>query len=88
MATLEELDEDALVQILTEPKNALSKQYGKMIEMEGCEIEFGMMPYGRLQARPWTVKPVLVGYVPFWRRCLLDTMYELPSLEERIKSGH
>ncbi len=40
VATLEELDEDALVQILTEPKNALTKQYAKLFEMEGCEIEF------------------------------------------------
>ncbi|MDH3526384.1 MAG: ATP-dependent Clp protease ATP-binding subunit ClpX, partial [Gammaproteobacteria bacterium] len=40
VATLEELDEDALVQILTEPKNALTKQYEKLFEMEGCEIEF------------------------------------------------
>ena len=39
VATLEELDEEALVTILTEPKNALVKQYGKMIEMEGSELE-------------------------------------------------
>src|SRR5210317_1674133 len=40
VATLEELDEDALVKILTEPKNAITKQYQKMFEIEGCEIEF------------------------------------------------
>ena len=40
IATLEELDEDALVCILTEPKNALTKQYAKLFEMEGAEIEF------------------------------------------------
>ena len=40
VATLQELDEEALVSILTEPKNALTKQYGKLFEMEGAEIEF------------------------------------------------
>ncbi|MEJ2593197.1 MAG: ATP-dependent Clp protease ATP-binding subunit ClpX, partial [Candidatus Thiodiazotropha sp.] len=39
VATLQELDEDSLVQILTEPKNALTKQYGRLFEMEGCELE-------------------------------------------------
>jgi ATP-dependent Clp protease ATP-binding subunit ClpX len=40
MATLEELDEAALVQILTEPRNALTKQYAKLFEMEGVEVDF------------------------------------------------
>ena len=40
VATLQELDEDALIRILTEPKNAITKQYRKLFEMEGCDLEF------------------------------------------------
>jgi ATP-dependent Clp protease ATP-binding subunit ClpX len=67
VATLEELDEVALVQILTEPRNAITKQYGKLFEMEGCEIEFREDACGRWPARPWNGKPARVVCAPFWK---------------------
>ena len=52
VATLEPLDEEALVQILTEPKNALVKQYQKLLEMDGVELEFEEEPSELLPKKP------------------------------------
>ena len=65
VATLEELNEEALVRILTEPKNAITKQYKRLFEMEGVDIEFREMHCLRLRVKPWTVKPVHVDCEPF-----------------------
>jgi ATP-dependent Clp protease ATP-binding subunit ClpX len=81
VATLEELDEDALVQILTEPKNALTKQYEKLFEMEGCEIEFREEALRAVARKAMDRKTGARGLRTILEQVLLDTMYELPSME-------
>ena len=81
VATLEELDEDALVTILTEPKNALIKQYGKMIEMEGSELELRDEALHAIAVKAMERKTGARGLRTILENLLLDTMYELPSLE-------
>jgi len=81
VATLEELDEDALVQILTEPKNALTKQYEKLFEMEGCEIEFRDEALRAVARRAMDRKTGARGLRTILEQVLLDTMYDLPSME-------
>jgi len=81
VATLEELDEDALVTILTQPKNALSKQYGKMIEMEGSELELREEALHAIAKKAMERKTGARGLRTILENILLETMYELPSLE-------
>jgi ATP-dependent Clp protease ATP-binding subunit ClpX len=81
VATLEELDEDALVTILTEPKNALTKQYGKMIEMEGSVLELREEALHAIAKKAMERKTGARGLRTILENILLDTMYELPSLE-------
>jgi ATP-dependent Clp protease ATP-binding subunit ClpX len=81
VATLEELDEDALVSILTEPKNALTKQYAKLFEMEGTEIEFREEALRAVARKAMKRKTGARGLRTIMEQVLLDTMYELPSLE-------
>jgi ATP-dependent Clp protease ATP-binding subunit ClpX len=81
VATLEELDEDALVSILTEPKNALTKQYAKLFEMEGVEIEFRDDALRSIARKAMARKTGARGLRTILEHVLLDTMYELPSLE-------
>ena len=81
VATLEELDEDALVSILTEPKNALTKQYAKLFEMEGVEIEFRDDALRSIARKAMERKTGARGLRTILEHVLLDTMYELPSLE-------
>jgi ATP-dependent Clp protease ATP-binding subunit ClpX len=81
VATLEELDEDALVQILTEPKNALTKQYAKLFDMEGTEIEFREDALRAVARKAMARKTGARGLRTIMEHVLLDTMYELPSLE-------
>ena len=81
VATLEELDEDALVSILNEPKNALTKQYAKLFEMEGAEIEFRDDALRAIATRAMERKTGARGLRTIMEHVLLDTMYELPSLE-------
>jgi ATP-dependent Clp protease ATP-binding subunit ClpX len=81
VATLEELDEDALVQILTEPKNALTKQYEKLFDMEGCEIEFREEALRAVARKAMERKTGARGLRTILEQVLLDTMYDLPSLE-------
>ncbi len=86
VATLDELDEAALMQILTEPKNALTKQYAKLFEMEGVELEFrpdalkAVARQGALERKTGArgLRSILEGI-------LLDTMYELPSQRDVSK---
>ncbi len=85
VATLEELDEDALVQILTEPKNALTKQYEKLFEMEGCEIEFRDDALRSVAVKAMERKTGARGLRTILEQVLLDTMYDLPSMENVIK---
>ncbi len=81
VATLEELDEDALITILTEPKNALIKQYGKMIEMEGSELELRDEALHAIAKKAMERKTGARGLRTILENILLNTMYELPSLE-------
>ena len=85
VATLEELDEDALVQILPQPKNALTKQYAKLFEMEGCELEFREDALRAIARRAMERKTGARGLRTILETVLLDTMYELPSLENVSK---
>ncbi len=81
VATLEELDEDALIQILTEPKNALTKQYEKLFDMEGCEIEFRDDALRAVAIKAMERKTGARGLRTIMEQILLDTMYDLPSME-------
>jgi ATP-dependent Clp protease ATP-binding subunit ClpX len=79
VATLEELDEDALVQILLEPKNALTKQYHKLFEMEGVELEFRDDALAAVARRAMERKTGARGLRTILENVLLETMYDLPS---------
>ena len=80
VATLEELDEESLVRILTEPKNALSKQYQKLFEMEGCELEFTEEAL-RIAARKAMDRHTGArGLRTILETALLEVMYDLPSM--------
>jgi ATP-dependent Clp protease ATP-binding subunit ClpX len=85
VATLEELDEAALVKILTEPKNAISKQFKKLFEMEGVELEIRPDAYAAVAQKAMKRKTGARGMRTILESVLLDTMYELPSLENVSK---
>ncbi len=80
-ATLQELDEDALVRILTEPKNALTKQYGKLFEMEGVELDIREDALRAISRKAIKRKTGARGLRSILEHALLDTMYHLPSYE-------
>ncbi len=81
IATLQELDEDALVQILTEPKNALTKQYTKMFEMEGCELEIRDDALRAVARKAMERKTGARGLRSILEHILLEPMYDLPSMD-------
>ena len=85
IATLEELDEDALVKILTEPKNAITKQYQKMFEIEGCEIEFRPDSLTAVAKKAMQRKTGARGLRTILENTLLDIMYDLPAMEDVSK---
>jgi ATP-dependent Clp protease ATP-binding subunit ClpX len=85
IATLEELDKNALVSILTEPKNALIKQYRKLFEMEGVDLEFRESALQLIAERCVEKKTGARGLRSILEKVLLDIMYELPSLENVSK---
>ncbi|KPK55924.1 MAG: ATP-dependent Clp protease ATP-binding subunit ClpX [Gammaproteobacteria bacterium] len=85
VATLEELDEEALVTILVEPRNALTKQYRKLFEMEGAELEFREDALLAVARRAMQRKTGARGLRTILENVLLDTMYELPSQENVTK---
>jgi len=85
VATLEELDEEALITILTEPKNALTKQYSKMFEMEDCELEFREDALSAVAKKAMERKTGARGLRTILENILLETMYELPSLDNVTK---
>ncbi len=85
IATLEELDEEALVKILTEPKNALTKQYQRLFEMEGAELEFRKEALYAITKKSMQRKTGARGLRTIVESVLLDTMYELPSTENIAK---
>lgn len=79
IATLEELDIDALVQILTEPRNALTKQYRKMFDMEGVEIDFREDGLRAVAAKAMARKTGARGLRSILENVLLESMYSIPS---------
>ena len=79
IATLEELDIDALVQILTEPKNALTKQYSKLFEMEGVEVDFREDGLRAIAEKAMDRKTGARGLRSILEGVLLDSMYNIPS---------
>jgi ATP-dependent Clp protease ATP-binding subunit ClpX len=80
-AVLEELDEESLMRILLEPKNALVKQYEKLIAFEGVELEFREDALKAIAHKAKNRKTGARGLRSIIERALLDTMYELPSLD-------
>jgi ATP-dependent Clp protease ATP-binding subunit ClpX len=86
VATLEELNEDALVQILVEPKNALTKQYQKLFAMEGVELEVRPAALQAIARKALKRKTGARGLRSILEGALLDTMYELPGMENVAKA--
>lgn len=82
IASLEELDEAALVQILTEPKNALVKQYQYLFNMEGVKLSFEPDALTAIAKRAMTRKTGARGLRSIIENALMDTMYELPSMTD------
>ncbi|HNH36054.1 MAG TPA: ATP-dependent Clp protease ATP-binding subunit ClpX [Rhodocyclaceae bacterium] len=85
VATLQELDEGALVEILVEPKNALIKQYQKLFGMEGAELEVRPAALQAIARKALKRKTGARGLRSILENVLLDTMYELPTLENVSK---
>ncbi|MBI5007384.1 MAG: ATP-dependent Clp protease ATP-binding subunit ClpX [Nitrosomonadales bacterium] len=85
VAVLEGLDEAALIQILTEPKNALTKQYQKLFAMEGVELEFREGVLNVIAKKALARKAGARGLRSILEHALLDTMFDLPSAENVSK---
>jgi ATP-dependent Clp protease ATP-binding subunit ClpX len=79
VATLAELSEEALVQILTEPKNALVKQYGKLLSMEGVDLEIRPSALRAIAKKALARKTGARGLRSILEQSLIDTMFELPN---------
>ena len=84
-ATLDELDEDQLVRILLEPKNALTRQYARLFDMEDCELEFREDALRAVARKSMQRKTGARGLRSIMENVLLDTMYELPSMDAVAK---
>ncbi|MCZ6879930.1 MAG: ATP-dependent Clp protease ATP-binding subunit ClpX [Gammaproteobacteria bacterium] len=85
VATLDELDEDALVTILQTPRNALTKQYIKLLDMEGVTLEFRKDALRAIARKAMKRKTGARGLRTILEHVLLDTMYELPTMKDVIK---
>ncbi|SEO59096.1 ATP-dependent Clp protease ATP-binding subunit ClpX [Aquisalimonas asiatica] len=81
IATLDELDEDALIEILSQPKNAVTKQYQKLFEMEGVELEFREEALRAVAQKAMERGTGARGLRTIIENVLLDTMYDIPSME-------
>ncbi len=84
VATLHELDEDALIEILTEPKNALIKQYKKLFRMDGVELKFTEGALRRIARETMAQKSGARGLKAILEKAMLNVMYEIPS-DKRVK---
>jgi ATP-dependent Clp protease ATP-binding subunit ClpX len=85
VTTLGELTEDALVQILTEPKNALVKQYHKLFAMDGVELEIRPSALNAIAKKALARKTGARGLRSIMEGSLIDTMFELPTLDGVVK---
>ena len=81
VATLAELTEDAMIQILTEPKNALVKQYQKLLAMDGVELEIRPSALSAIARKALARKTGARGLRSILEHALIDTMFELPTLD-------
>ena len=81
IATLGDLDEDALVQILTQPKNALIKQYQRLFDMEGVELTFAEDSLMAIAKKAIARKTGACGLRSIMENILLDTMFDLPGMD-------
>jgi ATP-dependent Clp protease ATP-binding subunit ClpX len=86
VATLTELDESALIQILSQPKNALTKQYGALFEMENVELEFRDDALKAIAQKAMSRKTGARGLRSIVEGILLDTMYDLPTVGGVVKA--
>jgi len=85
IATLDELDEEAMVRVLTEPKNAVTKQYAKLFELEGSELEFRDVALHAIAKKAMSRRTGARGLRSILEDALLDIMYELPSMQDVSK---
>jgi ATP-dependent Clp protease ATP-binding subunit ClpX len=85
VAVLDELDEAALMEILTEPKNALIKQFAKLFKMEGVELEFRDSALNAIAKRALERRTGARGLRSIIEHALLDTMFDLPSMKNVTK---
>jgi ATP-dependent Clp protease ATP-binding subunit ClpX len=85
LTTLEELSEDALVQILTEPKNALIKQYKRLFELDGVQLDFTPESLGAIARAALKHKAGARGLRAILESAMLDIMYEVPSEADVVK---
>lgn len=86
VATLQELDEAALIQILVEPKNALVKQYQKLFSMEGVELEIHQTALQAIARKALKRRTGARGLRSILEQALLDTMFDLPTMENVSKA--
>jgi ATP-dependent Clp protease ATP-binding subunit ClpX len=82
---LGELTEDALIQILTEPKNALVKQYQKLFDMDGVDLEIRPSALAAIARKALARKTGARGLRSIMEQSLNDTMFDLPALEGVVK---
>jgi ATP-dependent Clp protease ATP-binding subunit ClpX len=85
VAVLDELDEAALIEILTEPKNALTKQFAKLFKMEGVELEFREGALKAIAKKALERRTGARGLRSIIEHSLLDTMFDLPSMQNVTK---
>src|SRR5216684_2723285 len=85
IAPLEPLDEDALIRILTEPRNALVRQYQKLFEMEGAELEFSPLALAEIARRAKERDTGARGLRSIIEEIMTDIMFELPDMETKEK---
>ena len=85
VATLTELDESALIQILQEPKNALTKQFKALFDMENVELEFREDALSAIAHKAMVRKTGARGLRSIVEGVLLETMYEIPSMDNAVK---
>jgi ATP-dependent Clp protease ATP-binding subunit ClpX len=85
ISALAPLDEDALMQVLTDPKNALIKQYQALFEMENCAVEFSKDALRAIASRALEKGTGARGLRSIVEDVMLDVMYELPDQEEGTK---
>ena len=85
LAPLDPLDEEALIRILTEPKNALVRQYQKLFEMEGAELEFDPSALQEIARQARERDTGARGLRSIVEEVMLDIQYELPDIEAKTK---